>query len=118
MGQNGMGQLVNDGQRNLQSDDEQEEQAPVETKPGYFSSQRRLVDMNNHNGGAFGGHDDFGLDAYESQQVNEQPFNTAQMRQLLSQEKMAPELLPYQHQLVESICAQINLQDREIAART
>jgi GINS complex subunit 4 len=31
---------------------------------------------------------------------------------------MAPELLPYQHALVESICAQINLQDREIVAKT
>ena len=31
---------------------------------------------------------------------------------------MAPELLPYQHALVETICALINSQDREIAAKT
>lgn len=40
------------------------------------------------------------------------------MKQLLGQEKMAPELLPYQHALVETICALINSQDREIAAKT
>lgn len=38
------------------------------------------------------------------------------MKQLLSQEKMAPELLPYQHQLMEHICGRINQQDREINA--
>lgn len=40
------------------------------------------------------------------------------MKQLLSQEKMAPELLPYQHALMDHICARINQQDREITART
>jgi GINS complex subunit 4 len=39
------------------------------------------------------------------------------MRQLLGQEKMAPELLPYQHALVETICKQINQKDREIQKR-
>jgi len=40
------------------------------------------------------------------------------MKQLLSQEKMAPELLPYQHSLVEEICKLINKKDREIAQKT
>ena len=41
-------------------------------------------------------------------------INTFQMKQLLGQEKMAPEILPYQHALVETICKQINMKDREI----
>ena len=43
--------------------------------------------------------------------------NTFQMIQLLGQEKMAPEILPYQHALVETICKQINNKDREINLR-
>lgn len=35
----------------------------------------------------------------------------------MAQEKLAPELLPYQSLLVDTICAQINKQDRSIAAR-
>jgi GINS complex subunit 4 len=43
--------------------------------------------------------------------------NCFQMRQLLGQEKMAPELLPYQHALVETIIKQVNQKDREIQKR-
>ena len=44
-------------------------------------------------------------------------INTFQMKQLLGQEKMAPEILPYQHALVETICKQINMKDREITQK-
>jgi hypothetical protein len=36
------------------------------------------------------------------------------MKQLLSQEKMAPELLQYQHALIEEVCKLINKKDRQI----
>lgn len=39
------------------------------------------------------------------------------MKQLLGQEKMAPELLPYQHSLVETISKQITQKDRSIQHR-
>jgi GINS complex subunit 4 len=39
------------------------------------------------------------------------------MKQLLGQEKMAPDLLPYQHSLVEIISKQINNKTREITQR-
>lgn len=37
------------------------------------------------------------------------------MKQLYLQEKMSPELLPYQHLLVENICKSISSKEREIA---
>ena len=40
------------------------------------------------------------------------------MKQLLSQEKMSPELLPYQHSLVEDICKLINQKDKEVTQKT
>lgn len=52
-----------------------------------------------------------------SQLSDELPFNTEHMKQLLSNEKMSPEILPYQHDLVEFMCKRINQQDREIAAK-
>jgi GINS complex subunit 4 len=39
------------------------------------------------------------------------------MKQLLGQEKMSPELLPYQHLLVESMCKQISDKERRIQSQ-
>lgn len=48
---------------------------------------------------------------------DEEPYTVEHMKQLLCNEKISPEVLPYQHDLLEFICTKINQQDRQIAAK-
>jgi len=54
---------------------------------------------------------------FNNQQTEDCTLNVKviQLKQLMGQEKMSPELLPYQHLLVEAICKEISGKEREIA---
>ena len=117
-------QLQNDDQRALgqgnqdNEEDDDEQEAMIDRKPAFFSVNNKKFSM----GGQFAAEQDhFGMLVEQqegaSQQSDDEPFTMEHMKQLLSNEKMAPEVLPYQHDLIEYICARINQQDREIAAK-